>query len=57
MSSITDHYGSSQQVKPSDDLAEQARLIAELNRVEEERDMLKKAQTQKPHQWAGVLCR
>jgi transposase len=39
----SDHYGSSQQIKSSDDQAEIARLKAELNRVTEERDILKKA--------------
>jgi transposase len=53
----SDHYGSSQQVKPSDDLAEIARLKAELNRVEEERDMLKNAQTQQRRPQEGFLSR
>jgi transposase len=39
----SDHYGSSQQIKSSDDQAEIARLKVELNRVTEERDILKKA--------------
>lgn len=39
----SDRYGSSQQIKSSDDQAEIAQLKAELNRVTEERDILKKA--------------
>ena len=39
----SDHYGCSQQIKSSDDQSEIARLKAELNRVTEERDILKKA--------------
>ena len=36
-------YGSSHQIKSSDDQAEIARLKAELSRITEERDILKKA--------------
>jgi transposase len=39
----SDQYGSSQQIKSSDDQAEIVRLKAELSRVTEERDILKKA--------------
>ena len=39
----SDQHGSSQQIKSSDDQIEIARLKAELNRVTEERDILKKA--------------
>lgn len=39
----SEKHGSSQQIKSSDDQAEIARLKTELNRVTEERDILKKA--------------
>ena len=39
----TDLHGSPQEIKSSDDQTEIARLKAELNRVKEERDILKKA--------------
>tara|TARA_R110000868_G_scaffold120477_5_gene319934 strand:+ start:23574 stop:23852 length:279 start_codon:yes stop_codon:yes gene_type:complete len=39
----SDQHGSSQQIKSSDDQAEIVRLKTELNRVTEERDILKKA--------------
>mgnify|MGYP000025287291 FL=1 len=39
----SDMHGTSQQIKSADDKAELARLKAELKRVTEERDILKKA--------------
>jgi transposase len=39
----TDLHGSPKEIKSSDDQAEIAKLKAELNRVTEERDILKKA--------------